>query len=221
MAYFLRTTKADGRWRDKAKGLPRMMLIEETQVPAEALPVQEFKDHLRLGTGFAGTGARDGYLETLLRAALAAVEGRTGKALFTRRFRWSVTCWRSADAQALPVAPVAEVLSVEMRGRDGVAEPVDPGRYRLERDSQRPRLRATAAALPAVPTGGSAEIVMEAGFGPVWEDIPADLRQAVLLIAAGYFERRHEEGAEPGALPFGVMALIERWRTVRGFGGAR
>ena len=30
-----------------------MMLIEQTSVPLSALPVAEFKDHLRLGTGFS------------------------------------------------------------------------------------------------------------------------------------------------------------------------
>lgn len=198
-----------------------MMLSEETQVAAAALPVQALKDHLRIGTGFASTGTEDAYLEELLRAALAAVEVRTGKALFERTFRWSVSGWRESDAQALPVAPVGSVLSVTLTDRAGAETVVDPGRYWLEKDSQRPRLRATGTALPAIPTGGTAEIRMTAGFAAVWSGIPVELRQAVLLIAAGYFERRHEEGAEPGAMPFGVMALIERWRTVRGFGGAR
>lgn len=198
-----------------------MMLSEETQVQAAALPVQALKDHLRIGTGFAETGTEDAYLEELLRAALAAVEVRTGKALFERIFRWSVSAWREADAQALPVAPVSAVLTVTLADRAGAETPVDAGRYWLEKDSQRPRLRASASALPAIPTGGTAEIRMTAGFGPVWGNIPVELRQAVLLIAAGYYERRHEEGAEPGAMPFGVMALIERWRTVRGFGGGR
>jgi len=182
--------------------------------------VQAFKDHLRLGTGFAEAGATDGYLEGLLRAALGAVEARTGKALFAREFRWSVTAWREPDAQALPVAPVAAILSVAVADRGGVETAVDAAAYWLERDIQRPRLRAPGL-LPSIPEGGTAEVRMTAGFGPAWSDIPVELRQAVLLVAAGYFERRHEEGAEPGAMPFGVMALIERWRTVRGFGGAR
>lgn len=198
-----------------------MMLIEETQVPGAALPLQEFKDQLRLGTGFADAGAADGYLEELLRAALAAVEARTGKALYARNFRWSVTAWRETDAQALPVAPVSAILSLAVADRAGVETAIDDTRYYLEKDTQRPRLRSTGAALPSIPTGGTAEIRMTAGFGAAWPDLPVELRQAVLLIAAGYFERRHEEGAEPGAMPFGVMALIERWRTVRGFGGAR
>ncbi|MGB8623245.1 MAG: hypothetical protein WCD16_10540, partial [Paracoccaceae bacterium] len=65
-----------------------MMLIEQTAVPAAALPVSQFRDHLRLGTGFADDGAQDALLEATLRAAMAALEGRTGKVLLSRPFLW-------------------------------------------------------------------------------------------------------------------------------------
>lgn len=198
-----------------------MMLIEETQVPEGALPVQEFKDHLRLATGFADAGSSDGYLAGLVRAAMAAVEGRTGKVLIARDFRLTLRGWRDGEAEALPVAPVTAVLEVVTRNAEGQGTAASPGRYALEPDTQRPVLRARSYHLPTVPSGGSVEIRFTAGFGPAWADVPADLRQAVMLLAAGYFERRHEEGAEPGAMPFGVMALIERWRGVRGFAAGR
>ena len=57
-----------------------MMLIEETAVPLAALPLAEFKAHLRLGTGFADDDIQDPVLESFLRAAMAAIEARTGKA---------------------------------------------------------------------------------------------------------------------------------------------
>ena len=57
------------------------MLIEQTSVPVSALPVAEFKDHLRLGAGFADGALQDAVLETCLRAAISSIEARTGKAL--------------------------------------------------------------------------------------------------------------------------------------------
>jgi uncharacterized phiE125 gp8 family phage protein len=196
-----------------------MMLIEQTSVPGTALPVQAFRDHLRLGTGFADDGGQDILLESLLRAAIAAIEGRIGKALIARDFLLTLPDWRDASAQALPVAPVSAVASVTMYDRGGVATVIAPARYQLERDSQRPKLMGAGGLLPGVPTGGSVEIVFTAGFGPAWANVPADLGQAVLLLAAYYHENRHESADRPGAMPFGVMALIERWRTVRVLGG--
>ena len=90
-----------------------MMLTEETPVPSLALPVEEMKDHLRMGSGFADDGLQDGLIETHLRAALAAIEGRIGKMLFQRRFLWALECWRDEE-QALPVAPVSSVVSVTL-----------------------------------------------------------------------------------------------------------
>ncbi|MDZ4086704.1 MAG: hypothetical protein U1E69_07855 [Tabrizicola sp.] len=81
------------------------MLTEETPVPSVALPVEEMKDHLRMGSGFADDGLQDVLIETYLRAAMAAIEGRIGKMLFQRRFLLVLDCWRDAE-QALPVSPV-------------------------------------------------------------------------------------------------------------------
>lgn len=191
-----------------------MMLSELTAVPQAALPVAEFKDHLRLGAGFADDGAQDALAESYLRAALAAIEGRIGKALIARRFSLVLTCWRGG-AQALPLAPVPAVVSVTLEGPGGPVA-VPPSRWRLEPDMHRPRLVAVGSGFPPLAEGGRAEVVFDAGFG-AWEAVPADLRQAVLLLAAQYHELRHESGV--AAMPFGVMALIERWRTVRVLGG--
>ncbi len=195
-----------------------MMLSEVTSVPQAVLPVAEFKDHLRLGTGFADDGAQDALVESYLRAALAAIEGRIGKALIARDFLLELAEWRWPDAQALPMAPVSAVGSVTVRERGGVAELIDAARYRLVRDAHRPKIAATGSFLPGIPVGGTVEVVFTAGFGPAWADVPADLAQSVFLLAAHYHEFRHENaGAQ--AMPFGVMALIERWRAVRVLGG--
>ena len=196
-----------------------MMLNEETVVPAGALPLAEFRDHLRLGTGFADLGAEDAALEAYLRAAMAAIEGRTAKVLIARDFTLSLTRWRDAQSQPLPVAPVSAVAELRMVDREGTVEVVDPARWRLVRDMARPRLEAISGYLPAIATGGTAEIAFTAGFGPAWSDLPVDLAQAVMLLAAQYYETRNALAATGDAMPFGVMALIERWRTVRVLGG--
>ncbi len=196
-----------------------MMLTEQTRVPEAALPVSAFKDHLRLGRGFEDDDLQDDLLKSYLRAAIAAIEGRTAKVLVTRGFGWRVGRWRDAAAQPLPLAPVSEITELRLIARDGGESVVDPAQYWLEPDMHRPRLRPTGALLPAVPSGGAARIELEAGFGTSWEDVPADLAQAVMLLAAEYHTQRLAADAGTPAMPFGVHALIERWRTVRLFGG--
>ena len=195
-----------------------MMLNEVTAVPETALPVAEFRAHLRLGTGFADLGAEDAALLSYLRAALAAIEGRTAKALISRGFRLALTGWRWGDMQTLPIAPVSAVTALRLVDAAGAETPVAVG-WRLVPDMARPRIEALGAALPAIPGGGRVEIDFTAGFGASWGALPVDLAQAVFLLAAQYYELRHDGAGEGGAMPFGVMALIERWRTVRVLGG--
>lgn len=195
------------------------MLIELGTVPGGVLPVTALKDHLRLGTGFADGQMQDTLLESQIRAALSAIEGRIGKALISRSFKLVLSDWRDPAGQALPIAPVASIASVTMLDASGATNLVLPTRYRLIPDRHRPRLMAVGTSLPGVPTDGLAEVVFEAGFGPTWASVPADLAQAVLMLAAEYYENRHELGGAPAGLPRSVQVLIEPWRNVRVLGG--
>ena len=199
-----------------------MMLTELTTVPPSALPVATFKTHLRLGSGFADDGVQDEGLENYLRAAMAAIEARTGKILIEREFCWTVTAWRDDVRQPLPLAPVTRILRLVIVSRTGEETQVSPARYVLERDDQRPAVVSTGSGLPSIPTGGTLRVEMLAGYAAAWTGIPDDLQQAVMMLAAHFYEYRHETAINGAMMPFGVSALIERYRTVRLFmGGGR
>lgn len=197
-----------------------MMLTELTALPGGVLPVAELRDQLRLGTGFADDGVQDGVLEACLRAAISAVEARTGKALVTRSFRLAVLAWRDLARQSLPVAPVSSVGAVRIVDAAASETVIAPERYRLEPDAHRPAVVSAGLVLPSIPVGGRAEIDFEAGFGAAWGDVPAALAHGVMLLAGHYYEHRHEmEGA--GAMPPAVEALIAPYRNIRLFAGGR
>ncbi len=58
-----------------------MVLEELTSVDLSDLPMDAFKAHLRLGTGFADESVQDEVLESYIRAAMSAIEARIGKML--------------------------------------------------------------------------------------------------------------------------------------------
>lgn len=192
-----------------------MMLVEETFVPEATLPVADLKRHLRLGTGFAEDDVQDPVLASFLRAAMAAIEARTGKALITRGFVLTLSCWRDATAQVLPLAPVTAITQLALVDAYGAATVVEATRYRLERDAAEPKLMPMGSFLPNVPSGGAVELRFQAGFGATFADLPADLAQAVLLLAAHYYDYRDETALSQGCMPFGVTALIARYRGLR------
>ncbi len=198
-----------------------MTLVELTSIPTFDLPIAALREHLRLGTGFADDAMQDPVLEGALRGAIAAIEGRTGKVLFERGFRWTVSAWRSREVQEMPVAPVTGILSITTETRHGDSTAIDLDTVVLRRDAHRPQLRAVGSYLPVIPTHGTAQVSFTAGYSPDWTGLPADLGQALMLLAAYYYEIRHETVGVDGNMPFGVVSLIERYRTVRVLGGAQ
>lgn len=197
-----------------------MILTEVSAPPTAALPVRAFAEHLRLGSGFADDGALDAVLELYLRAAMAAVEARIGRVLLSRPFSWTLTRWREEASQGLPVGPVRSVEGIALVSADGTAAEAPPDAWSVLRDIQRPRLVGRfGRSLPRIPRGGHAEVRFTAGYGEAWEASPADLRQAVFLLAAHYYETRGEAGGTPGGMPFGVLVLIEAHRATRLGGG--
>ena len=194
-----------------------MILTEVSAPPAAAVPVRAFAAHLALGSGFADDGAQDAVLELYLRAAMAAIEARLGRALLARDFAWSVGCWREEASQTLPIGPVRSVESVTLVAADGAEAAVDPEgwsvRARQPAAAARRALRAEPAADSALRAGR--DPLRSAGFGETWDEVPADLRQAVFLLAAHFYENRSESGAVAGSMPFGVLVLIEAYRTAR------
>ena len=193
------------------------MLIEETTVPQSALPVAELKDHLRLGSGFADDGLQDGILETCLRAAMAAIEARTGKILIERDFTWSIRNWRRPNEQALPVAPISVVSKIVIEDAKGAQTEAANG-WALIPSNMRP-LIVSSMMLPNIPTNGSAKVSFLAGFGPEWRDVPADLAQAVMMLAAHFYDFRHGEPSGRDMMPASVSMIVEKHRTVRIGGG--
>jgi uncharacterized phiE125 gp8 family phage protein len=197
-----------------------MVLTEVSAPPSAAMPVRAFAEHLKLGSGFADDGSQDAVLELYLRAAMAAIEARLGRALLARDFSWTVSRWREDASQGMPVAPVRSVASITLVDPDGSEAAVDPEAWSVLRDAQRPRLVGRfGRSLPRIPRCGHAEIRFNAGFGEAWEEVPADLRQAVFLLAAHFYENRSEGNAVAGSMPFGVLVLIEATGATRIGGG--
>jgi uncharacterized phiE125 gp8 family phage protein len=151
---------------------------------------------------------------------MAAIEARIGRALLSRSFSWTLTRWRADASQGLPIGPVRSVDAITLVSADGEESAVDPVCWSVLRDSQSPRLVGRyGRSLPRIPRAGHAEIRFTAGFGETWDEVPPDLRQAVFLLAAHYYENRAEAGTSSGSMPFGVLVLIEAYRSMRIGGG--
>ncbi len=195
------------------------MLTELTQIPDAALPVEALKQHLRMGTAFDLGAVQDPVLGSFLRAATAAIEARTAKVLIRRDYLLELTGWSDPEGHAMPLAPAVSVAQVTLVARDGAASTPEISDFAFTPDGHAPRLVWQRGPLPAIPTGGRAEIRFTAGYSEDYDGLPADLRQAVMLLAAHYYEYRDATALGEGCMPFGVTSLVARYRRVRlGFG---
>lgn len=192
-----------------------MMLIEETTFADEALPVEEFKAHLKVGTGFVDDGSLDPTLISFLRAAIIAIEARIGKALLERGFAWTVYDWNNETGEAFPVAPVGAVTEIKTTDGNGQETVLASDLVRVEADAHRPVLRPKGYCLPHVPSNGSLTVRFAAGMSQTWAGLPSDLTHAVMMLATHYFEYRDDTSLSDGCMPFGVTSLIQRYRPLR------
>lgn len=185
------------------------MAVEIAPIPTSALPMAALRDHLRLGTGFADDGLLDPLIEAALRAALAQVEARCGRAVLSRAFTWQMPGWQLPAM--LPMGGVTAVTAVEIVDAAGDAVAVGDDRWVLIPDPAFPEL---AGVLPPVRRGGFVRVTFETGFEG-WDTVPADLRLAILMLAGRFYEDR----GEGQRLPEEIAGLIAPWRRVR-IGGA-
>lgn len=190
-------------------------LTRTTPPPSEILTAADVRTHLRIETT-----AEDALLLSLVTAARAALEERTGLSLAPGQV-WRVTldCFPAAGAPIeLPRAPVTSVTSMAYDDTAGVEQALDPDgdEVRVLLDSDVPRIaRPSAYSLSWPRTNRAAAVRIDYAAGYTAANLPPDLRHAMLLLVGHYYENR--EATQPGNMapvdiPHGVAALVAPWR---------
>jgi uncharacterized phiE125 gp8 family phage protein len=156
---------------------------------------------------------RDAYLETLIRAATAYVEKSLTLSITNKRYQ--VTLDRFTDTIHLPRGPVTAVESVIYVDELGDSTVIDPANYTVDLTSREQWIvRNTDYAWPATFDGINAlSITYTVGM----ENVPEDLRHAILLLIGHWFNNRETVAVGNVAVqevPFAVDALLQNYRWV-------
>jgi uncharacterized phiE125 gp8 family phage protein len=176
----------------------------------EPLSLAEAKAHLRLDAA-----DEDALVERLIAAARAKVESDTRLVTIAQAWRVSLEAWPRQRTVTLPVQPLLAVDVVRALDGAGVATIVPASDYEVDFEAGTVTAKAAAGFAPGVSAGGF-EIDFTAGFGPAGADVPAPLRQAMLMLAAHWFEQRSAVavGDLPQTVPAGVAALTAPYRRM-------
>jgi uncharacterized phiE125 gp8 family phage protein len=185
-----------------------MSITIVTPPESEPVSLSEAKLFLRVDHD-----AEDELIETLIGAAREAVEAGIGRALVTRRVRESLDIWRrdAVGGAALGLGPVTNVVAVRLRADNGAQSVIDPERYRLEGNRDRPRLVFPSGFPATLRSAGGIEIEYDAGYADEAGDLPIALRLATLQIVASLYELRQGETGVPET----ARALMRPFAAVR------
>lgn len=190
-----------------------MALVLTAAPEAEPIDLAETKAHLRVDSDH-----EDALIGQLIAAARIFVERTLGLALLTQGWSYFLDHWPASAVVALPVAPVQSVAAVALHDASGGMTEIDPGAYAADVLSQPARLRLKGTAPAVVPRAlNGFEIAFIAGYGDDAADVPAPLRQALLLLVAHWFERREPVvlGAVAQEVPATAAGLLLPYRRVR------
>jgi uncharacterized phiE125 gp8 family phage protein len=159
--------------------------------------------------------AEDGLITTLIGAARLHVEGVTGRALLAQSWRLVLDDWPDNGQVPLPVTPFRSVTEITAYDADGVGHAVPLAQFMSEPD--RLLLPGMVVGMPMLRERQGIEIEYVAGFGTEPDDVPADIRQALLVLVAYWFEHRDAViiAGSGAVVPTGFDRLVAGHKRVR------
>jgi len=185
-----------------------------TSAPAlEPVSVSEAKDYLRVDTAI-----EDPVVASLILAARLHIEGALDIAMVTQSWSLFLDCWPEEGRVSIPLGPLKSVDSMKVYDADDAAQTVSPETYVVDLSSLRPCLVRQAGTVWPRPgrAANGIEIALTAGYGEAPDKVPQPIRQAVLMLAAHWYEQREPVVFEkPDELPHGVADLLKPYRQVR------
>ncbi len=191
-----------------------MATLDVSPLTSSPVPRSAFARRLGLAEGFGAgaTPSEDSALESWLFSAAAHLERRLGLLLTPRACLWTLDSWPldSSGALRLPRGPLSglpEIRLISPAGDESLWTD-----WRLDSAASSPRLRPLpGASWPRILPGGAAQASFTAGLDP----LPPDLSEALLMLAAHWFENREASASGLSETPFGLASLLAPYAEIR------
>ena len=185
------------------------LLVGEPAV--EPVSLADAKSHLRVTHD-----ADDAHIADLVAAARQHVERDAGLALIEQVWRLYLDDWPLDRCVRLRRHPVRRLEAVTVFDERGDPHVIEPSAVRLDAVSRPARL-VVGDTVPGGATLNGVEIEFAAGFGETGADVPGELRRAILLLVAHWYEFRGAVAArdQPVHVPAGFERLLAPHRMRR------
>ena len=186
-----------------------MSITDMTAPPTEPVTLAVAKEFLRIDHDH-----EDALIADFITAARERVEAMARLSLITRRRAYS-TAKSCTSRLVINHSPVKHVHKVSLIDRANNAADIPLSELYNNKRASPVSIETRKRALFSDYVSDPAAIVveLEAGYGAAPEDVPMQLRQAVLLLLAQHYEHRDDAVKRP--VPMLVDALLMPYRTVR------
>jgi uncharacterized phiE125 gp8 family phage protein len=194
-----------------------MSLTLVTPPAAPPISLAEIKAQVRVEDG-----SEDALLMGYVRSATDMVEQMSGLRLIDQTWEYSTDAFpERCGWLRLPLAPLLAVEQITYVNEQGISLTLDSSVYLVRGIGSVQPGRIILGANQQWPTTwrGAGAVVIRARYG--WLDhnaVPEALRQAVMMLAAHWFDNRSTTAAGPdygpvSHTPFGVRELVEPYRV--------
>jgi len=198
---------------------PHMSIKQTTAPSAEPVTTTQAKTHMRVDTSDDDT-----YIDTLVSAARSFCENFTGRQFVTATWTWKMDRfpsrldashpWRKQE-MTVPRPPLASVSSITYVDVDGAAQTWSSSLYDVDSNGDPGRIVPTYGEdFPGVRVQNDAvTVVYTAGYGGA-SDVPQEIKQAILLLAAHWYENREASivGVSASTIPLAVDSILWNYR---------
>ncbi len=157
-----------------------------------------------------GSALNDARIEPLAQAALALAEAFTGLALIAREHVETVPV--GGAWVPLTAGPVGAITQVDGLPAEGAAFALSVGAFAIDIDAR--GVGWVRVLQPGI--AGRVRVTFAAGMASEWAELPAPVRQGVVLLITHLADERSADSAPPAA----VTALWRPWRRMRLAGAA-
>ena len=175
----------------------------------EPVTLGDAKAHLKVDTA-----DDDALIATLITAARARAEWHSGRAFIAQDWILWLDAFPDDGTVDIPLPPLVGVASVTLYDWQNADSTVDPARYLVDTASQPGRLVFDCTFLPpsTLRRRNALAIAFTAGYGAGADDVPADIREAILEIVADLYVHR---GDGPEMEPLPPLALLAPYRVFK------
>lgn len=161
----------------------------------------------------------DSFISTLITAARLHTESVTGRAMISQSWRVVRDGWPPDRKVRLPVAPLQSLTEIRAYDADGVATMLTLAEFQPETGVSPAAIfvPVLVSGMPPTREHDAIEIDYVAGCGDAPEDVPQDLRHAVLILVGYWFEHRDAVivAGSGAVVPMGFDLLVTPYKAVR------